>query len=448
MRNNVAPQLGLVPPIVDHPHAHELARLCAILEQLPEAAALVAKDLVKGTKATKAGRGGMSGEQVLRAALLKQMHGWSYHDLAFHLCDSSTFRAFCCIGLMEEAPKKSALAENIKRVKPDTFEQVNRLVVLHAKKKRVETGKKVRIDSTVIDANNHHPLDNTLLFDVVRVLTRILDDAAELSSQITFSDHTKRAKRRMLAITNARSMSQRVPLYRELLQITKWTMEYATRAVPILLNLSDLTAWACAGLLQHYLALGAKVVDQTQRRVFNEEAVPAGEKLVSIFEPHTDVIVKGARETLYGHKVFLNVGASGMIIDMLMERGNPADATRASTMLERHRELMGKAPDQAAFDAGFTSKDNIQKAHEIGVKDASFTRKGNIDVLDGIRRQSHPQHRKLQRFRAGVEGIISFTKRCFGFERCTWRGYCSFQAYAWASVIATNLLLFARQFGA
>jgi IS5 family transposase len=443
MRNNVAPQLGLVPQIIKHPHACELGKLSEILDQLPQTAALVAKDLAKGTKATKAGRAGMSGEQVLRAALLKQMHSWSYHDLAFHLCDSPTFRTFCRIGLMDVAPKKSALAENIKRVKPGTFEQVNRLVVVHANKKGVEKGKKVRIDSTVIDSNIHHPLDSTLLFDVVRVLTRILDNSTELSSRIKFSDHTKRAKRRMLEIMNARSMAHRVPLYRELLQITQWTMEYAEQAAPILSNLASLAAWAAADLLQHYVKLGKKVVDQTQRRVFNEESVPAGEKIVSIFEPHTDVIVKGGRETLYGHKVFLNVGASGLIIDMLMERGNPADATRSTTMLERHRELMGKPPEQAAFDAGFTSKANIEGALELGVKDASFTRKGRIEVLDGVR--SPQRHKKLQRFRAGVEGIISFTKRCFGFDRCTWRGYHSFQAYAWVSVVATNLLLFARQ---
>lgn len=443
MRNNVAPQLGLVPPIVDHAHAHELARVSAILDQLPQAAALVAKDLAKGTKATKAGRAGMSGEQVLRAALLKQMHSWSYHDLAFHLCDSQTFRAFCRIGMMDVAPKRAALAENIKRVKPGTLEEVNRLLVSHAQKKGVEKGKKVRIDSTVIDANIHHPLDNTLLFDVVRVLTRILGNAAELSARIKFSDHTKRAKRRMLDIQNARSMERRVPLYRELLQITQWTMQYAEQAAPILSSLANVTAWGVADLLQHYADLGKKVVDQTQRRVFNEESVPAEEKIVSIFEPHTDVIKKGGRETLYGHKVFLNVGASGMIIDMLMERGNPADASRSTTMLKRHRDLMGRAPEQAVFDAGFTAKANIDDALKLGVKDASFTRKGNVEVLEGVR--SPQRHKRLQRFRAGVEGIISFTKRCFGFDRCTWRGYHSFQAYAWASVVATNLLLFARQ---
>ena len=442
MRKTIAAQLGLVPQTADHPHSRELACVSQLLDRLPKAAELVAKDLVKGTRSTTAGRAGLSGEQVLRAAVLKQMHGWSYEDLAFHLADSPTFRTFCRIGMMERAPKRSALAENIKRVKPATFEQVNRMVVARARKLGVESGKKSRIDSTVIDANIHNPLDSNLLFDVVRVLARLLKRGRKLSVQVRYSNHTKRAKRRMLDVQNARSMAHRVPIYRELLHIALLTLDYAQRAAKVLNQLSNLSAWALGTALEHYVQLGKKVVDQTQRRVLKEESVPAAEKLVSIFEPHTDVIVKDQRRTLYGHKVFLNVGASGLIIDMLMARGNPADATQAIPMLERHRHLMGGAPEQAAFDAGFTSTANVAAARELGVKDASFAKKGTIEVLRGAR--SPQQHKKLQRFRAGVEGIISFTKRCFGFDRCLWRGYSSFQAYAWASVIATNALLLAR----
>ena len=153
MRKTIAPQLSFVPPLVDHPHARELARISEILDKLPAAAELVAKDLVKGTKATKAGRAGMSGEQVLRAGMLKQMHCWSYEDLAFHLSDSPTLRTFCRVGMMQSAPKRSALAENIKRVKPETFERVNQLVIGRAKREGVENGKRVRVDSTVIDSN-------------------------------------------------------------------------------------------------------------------------------------------------------------------------------------------------------------------------------------------------------------------------------------------------------
>jgi transposase, IS5 family len=316
-------------------------------------------------------------------------------------------------------------------------------VIGRAKREGVENGKRVRVDSTVIDSNILHPLDSRLLYDVVRVLTRILKKARRWSNDLLFSSHTKRAKRRMLDVVNARSMAHRVPIYRELVKITQWTLEYAVHAAPLLRECSALPAWAAADALEHYAGLGKKVVDQTQRRVFAEESVPAGEKLVSIFEPHTDVIVKDRRETLYGHKVFLSVGESGMILDLLMERGNPADATRAIPMLERHRALLGKAPEQVAFDAGFTSTANIATARKLGVKSASFAKKGSIDVLPGTR--SPKVHKKLQRFRAGVEGIISFTKRCFGFDRCTWRGYRSFHAYAWASVLCTNLLLMARR---
>lgn len=442
MRKTLSQQLSLVPDSIPHSHARELRRASAILDLLPQAAELVAKDLSKGTTGNKAGRLGMTGEQVLRAALLKQMHGWSYEDLAFALADSPTFRSFCRIGFVDRAPKRSTLAANIKRVRPEAFEQVNRMILGKAAETGVEKGRKVRIDSTVIESNIHSPLDNSLLYDVVRVLARVVASAAELCPSIKFHKHTKRAKRRMLDIFNARSMEHRVPLYRELLQITRWTMRYATDAAARLEKLEDLRAWAIADLLKHYVELGHKVVDQTERRVVRKESVPAQDKIVSIFEPHTDIIVKDRRATLYGHKVFLNVGTSGMILDLLLERGNPADATRAITMLERQQSIIGKVPDQAAFDAGFTSKANLQAARALGVTDAAFAKKGPVAVLEAVR--SPRQHKKLQRFRAGVEGIISFAKRCFGFSRCMWRGYTSFRAYAWASVLATNVLLLAR----
>lgn len=443
MRKTILQQLSLVSCRVDHPHARELAKMSEVLDELPQVAELVAADLARGTTGSKAGRDGMTGEQVLRAALLKQMHGWSYYELAFHLADSDTFRTFCRMGMMDQAPKKSTLAGNIKRVKPASLEQVNRHIISFAKKKKVEDGKKARIDSTVMDSNIHHPLDSHLLFDVVRTLTRLLVGAQELVPELKFSNHTKRAKRRMLDIANARNMKSREPLYGELLSITQWSMDYATAALPILATAPSISAMAMETTLRHYLELGSKVVDQTQRRVFQGESVPADEKIVSIFEPHTDVIVKDRRQTRYGHKVFLNVGASGMIIDMLIERGNPSDSTRAIPMLERHRDIMEDVPQKAAFDAGFTSAANIDGARKLGVQDAYFAGKGSIDVSQGA---SKPRTRKkLRCFRAGVEGIISFTKRCFGFGRCTWSGYFSFQAYAWTSVISTNLLLLARR---
>lgn len=441
MRKTIARQLSLVCRPVDHPHARELARMGEVLDRLPEAAALVARD-VSCKKAVNKGRAGMSGELVLRCVVLKQTLGLSYELLAFHLVDSPTYRAFCRLGVTDVAPKRSTLADNIKRLRPETMEQINRLLLARAKRAGVEDGKKVRIDSTVVDANIHHPVDSNLLFDVVRVLTRLLKTSRQFSSRIRFSNHAKRAKRRMFGVLNARSMAQRVPIYRELMQIARWTLRYATQTAALLSTLANPRAQVAAKKLCHYVELGNKVVQQTERRVIHGESVPATEKIVSIFEPHADVIVKDQRETLYGHKVFFNVGASGMILDALIERGNPSDAAQAIPMLERHRKIMGKVPEQAAFDAGFTSTPNAQRSRELGVKDTCFAAKGSIDVLSAVR--SPEQYRKLHRFRAGVEGIISFTKRCFGLGRCLWRGYSSFKTYVWSSVVSTNLLLMAR----
>lgn len=413
-----------------------------LMDGLPVLAELVASELGERTSGSSAGREGMSGEQVLRALVLKQMLGLSYAQLAFHLADSNTYRAFCRIGLLDNAPRRSTLQSNIKQVGPQVLEQVNRALVLRAKQLKVESGKKSRIDSTVIDANIHPPLDSNLLNDVVQVLTRLMKQAAQLSGRVRFSNHTKRAKRRAFGIVNAASMAQRVPLYAELVELASWTTKYAIDNASLLAKLANPVAQALAAKLQHYAQLGLCVIDQTRRRVLQGESVPASEKIVSIFEPHTDVIVKDKRQTLYGHKVFLNVGASGLVLDMLLERGNPADATRATTMLERHARLWGRVPEKAAFDAGFTSNANIVAARTMGVRDAAFAKKGSIEVLAGVRTQA--VHKQLQHFRAGVEGIISFTKRCLGLGLCLWRGYRSFQSYAWASVISCNLLLLAR----
>lgn len=441
MRENIVRQLPFVLPCVPHTHAQELRRMSEVLDGLPQCGALIAEEL-NGGRSAKAGRLGMNGEQVLRAAILKQMMGWSYATLEFHLLDSGTYRSFCRIGLMGRVPKRATLHSNIKRVSAETLEQVNQAIVRRAERAGVESGRRVRIDSTVVDANIHHPADSNLLWDVVRVLTRLLERAQSLCPQIPFHNHCRRARRRQLAIGNVPTMAMRVPLYRELLKITRWTLGYAENAAVALERCDTFEAEASAAQLRHFVELGRRVVDQAHRRVIAGESVAASEKLVSIFEPHTDVIVKGGRETLYGHKIFLNVGASGIVLDMLMERGNPSDSARVHTLLGRHREVCGRVPREAAFDAGFTTVANVEEARRLGVRNAAFAKKGSVPVLDAMRTPG--AHRALQRFRAGVEGIISFAKRCFGLDRCNWRGYRSFHAYAWLSVVSSNLLLLAR----
>ena len=192
----------------------------------------------------------------------------------------------------------------------------------------------------------------------------------------------------------------------------------------------------------HYRPLVEQIIAQTERRVLAGEAVPARDKLVSLFEPHADIIVKGSRDVDYGHKLNLTTGRSGLILDLVIEAGNPADRERLLPMLERHIAVWGAAPRQAAADGGYASRENLAQAKARGVRDMAFHKKSGLRIEDMVR--SHWVYRKLRNFRAGIEAGISCLKRAYGLARCTWRGLAHFKAYVWSSVVAYNLALLAR----
>ncbi len=433
-------QLSLEQPYIEHSHAAELAKISQILSLHPDIAELVGQDLVRGLACPQTGARGMSGDQVLRVLLLKQMNGFSYRELEFHLADSVTYRTFCRFGALEPTPTRATLAENLKKVRFETLEAIGAMVLRYAAKTGVERGRKVRVDSTVVETNVHVPTDSSLLWDGVRVLTRLLKEAHGGFGFGLYTDHTKRAKRRMLAIQHTGSKPKRTEAYRDLLKVAKKTVGYAQRAIEHLG--SDTQAEKLANELAHYTELLRQVMDQTRRRVLDGEKVPASEKLVSLFEPHTDIIVKDRRDTLYGHKVFVTGGASGLILDCKIEAGNPADTTLALPMLGRQKALYRRPPRQAAMDGGFASKDNLKDAKTLGVQDVCFQKKRGLKVSEMTR--SSWVYKRLRDFRAGIEGMISFLKRAFGLDRCTWRGAESFASYVQASVLTANLLTLAR----
>jgi len=448
MRKRIRAQLPIVYPEIEHQHAEELRAISNILDKNPECAELVFNDLLEGGITPDKGREGMTGEQVLRAIIVKQMNGFSYEELAFHLADSRTYRAFCRYGIADKTPSKGTLQRNCKQVTAETLETINQFVVLHAADLGVEKGRKVRTDCTVTETNIHEPSDSSLLFDCVRVLARTMTQAKE-SFGVVFTNHQRRAKRRMLGILNAKTKKKRSRLYRDLLKVTRNTVSAAERIADELKELAgngnmdnSLLATGLRQMLQEVAGLAHRVIHQTERRVLNGEKVPAAEKVVSIFEPHTDIIIKDRRDTLFGHKLCLTGGESGLILDCVVEDGNPADSTLAVEMIKRQEAIFGRPPRQVAFDGGFASKDNLATIKELGVKDVAFSKRRGIAVTDMAK--STWVYRRLRDFRAGVEGMISFLKRCFGLRRCNWRGLTSFKAYCWASVVSANLLLLAR----
>ncbi len=195
--------------------------------------------------------------------------------------------------------------------------------------------------------------------------------------------------------------------------------------------------------IRRYARLGEQVINQTERRVIKGEKVPASEKIVSIFETHTDIIIKDRRDTYYGHKVCLTGGKSNLILDCVIVKGNPADTDLTEMMLDRQNDIYLRYPLKVAFDGGFASKENLAIAKAKDIKDVCFAKKRGLEEEDMCR--SHYVYNRLRRFRAGIEAGISWLKRTFGFGRCNWKGFESFKKYVRATIVAANLLTIARK---
>jgi len=249
-------------------------------------------------------------------------------------------------------------------------------------------------------------------------------------------------KKRARAIEYSRGQDKKRQLYRDLIAATEASRAELQAVAAGLGESAEPAVARWRAEVDHYLPLIARVISQTQRRVFDGETVPAGEKLVSLFELHADIIVKGGREVQYGHKLNLTTGKSGLILDVVIETGNPADAERFLPMLDRHIARAGAPPRQTAADGAYASRANLTAAKDRGVTDVAFHKKCGIAVAEMVK--SPRVYRRLRNFRAGIEAAISCFKRAYGAARCTWRGLEHFNAYIWSAVVAYNLVLFAR----
>ena len=442
MRQVRTVQASLFDGFAGHEIGRELKAMSEWLDRHRELLDVVTGDL-RRHQVNQTGRQGLPAESVLRCALLKQHRQLSYEELAFHLEDSASFRAFARLP-MGWTPKKSALQKTIGVIRAESWESINRTLLGSARQQKVEDGSVVRLDSTVTAALMHEPSDSSLLWDAVRVMVRLLKEADSLlgGAAIAWRDRRRAAKKRSRAIQFIRGQPKRVQLYRELIGIARAALADLCQAEARLAKQEEPQSVIWQAKASHYRPLIERIIAQSERRVLKGEQVPAAEKLVSLFEPHADIIVKGSRDTGYGHKLTLISGKSSLILDVVIEAGNPADSDRLLPMLERHIALYGQAPRQAAADGGFASHANLDEAKARGVSDMAFHKKCGLCIEDMVR--SHWVYRKLRNFRAGIEAAISCLKRAYGLARCTWRGLEHFKAYVWSSVGTYNLVLFTR----
>src|SRR5437660_724502 len=286
MRQERIIQATIFEVFAENEIGRELKAISQWLDEHRGLLSLVAGDLCRhGIQET--GRHGLPAEAVVRCALLKQYRQLSYEELAFHLEDSASFRAFARLPL-SWSPRKSVLHKTISAISAASWEAINQAAVCSARQSKLESGAMVRVDSTVTQALMHAPSDSSLLWDAVRVMVRLLAQANTLpgAPAIVWRNHRRLAKKRAVAIRYSRGKADRAKLYRDLIAATSATMAALQHAAQLVAACAGIAAEVWRAQLRRYLPLIERILAQAERRVLAGEAVPAGEKLVSLFEPH------------------------------------------------------------------------------------------------------------------------------------------------------------------
>jgi IS5 family transposase len=433
--------------------------LQGVAEFLDQHSALVDQvrlDLQRGLKNPGTGRNGITPSQILRSLTLMRIKNWDYRELRERINDGYTLRGFTQFD-SHRVPKHDAFNRAFNRITPATLEDINQKVIQAAVQLGLEDGKNLRVDTTVVETNIHYPTDATLLWDSVRTLTRLVDDLQErLPNGVQgFTNRTRSARRRMQQIqrmTSAQRLQQQEVKYRELLRITGQVVQNARQVVEQTEGIGGMDV--VAGLvidgvrqqITSFCGLADRVIDQTRRRVIDGEQVPAGEKLYSIFEDHTDLIKRGKAQkpVEFGHKVFLAESAQGLITDYRVLEGNPADSDHVEASLERHQQLFQHPPECYAADRGFYSADNVQRCQQADVDQVCIPQRGGKKTAEQEALERSPAFKKAQRFRVGIEGRISVLFRGRGMKRCLAKGRERFEMLVGAAVLANNLMRIAQ----
>jgi IS5 family transposase len=416
----------------------------------------VRRDLQRGLKNPNTGRDGLTAQQVLRSFVLQRVKNWKYRELRERINDGYTLRRFTRF-YARAVPKHNAFNQAFNRLTPETLEVINDLVVKSAVDLGLENGKKLRVDTTVVETDIHHPMDSTLLWDAVRVVTRLVGDLDDLLPEGVpgFTNRTRSARRRMQEIqrmTPKERQNQLVPKYRELIHTTDQVVGNArevlkkTEAVRSIDLMTDIAIKAVRKQIDHYCGLGDRVIDQARRRVLNQEQVPNEEKIFSIFETHTDLIKRGKilKPVEFGHKVYIAESGRGLITQYRVLDGNPTDDVHVEDSLKRHQETFGEVPKLYSADRGFFSQKNIEYCKDAGVELVCIPQRGGKKTAAQASHEKSPAFKDGQRFRAGIEGRISVLFRGRGMKRCLAEGRERFELLVGAAVLANNLMVIAR----
>lgn len=415
----------------------EFAVIDTVLSLHPEIYKIIKKDFSGITQKSLGRKDAPTIEQILRGALYKEMKTLTYRELEYAQHDSRICALF--IKLDGRSPISfSVWQKYISMIKPETLEEVMIAINKIALAEGLDDFSKARTDSTAIETNIHYPTNNSLMWDCIRTFDRLLAKLAdETGGVIRARRYKKQAKKHFAKINNTKPGEKRKETFEKQLKLLRTSINQAEAALLALNSLRyvDDAAWALANEIKSLFPKAEKVYSMTHRHEIMGEKVPNEDKLFSIFEDHTDIIVKGKRDATFGHKVNLATGASMLIIDCKILDGNPCDTNAYSGVIDRIKGNYGVVPRDMATDGGYASLENQRIAKREGIANIVFNKiVGSLKNLTS----SLNMETRLKKWRSGIEGVISNLKRGFEIFRCGWKTRTHFDSKIYWSVIAYN----------
>jgi transposase, IS5 family len=415
--------------------------------------------LKRSPKSRTRGRRGVAAEIVLRMMLLKHIRNWSFEDLEREVRPNLLYREFTRIG-SGKVPDAKTLGRQAQALGPEVVEQIHRRMVELALEHQVVQGRKMRVDTTVVETNIHYPTDSSLLGDGDRVLTRLMKKVTAIAGAAgtKLRNRMRSVQRRVAEIarasrTKGEKGKQKIEtLYGKLLATTGRVLGQAKRFSGEIASgvkrSGDVRQQAALEGLKHEIddmvEIVKKVVHQTKARIFGGDT-HVESKILSVFETSTEVIRKGkaSKPTEFGKMVKIHEAENQIVIDYEVYDEKPSDSDLLIPSIETHQERMGRTPDLAAADAGFYSAKNVAKAEEMGVKRVSVP---NRSTKSAARRQHQKRRwfKKGQKWRTGCEGRISLLKRRHGLRRSLYKEDAGMKRWVGLGVIADNLINIGR----
>lgn len=402
-----------------------------------------------------------STDTVLRILVCQVVEGLSLRGVVVRIDDSNYLRRFIRIdgGPMMDFTTLDRLKNAIR---PASLKQANRLLARYAVQDGLITGESLRLDTTAVETNIHWPTDSSLLWDVYRVLARLIEQARELDVAAVGNKRLRLKRVKKLASDIARLASNKSPssrkkvkrLYKKLIDsvegIIEWSVSVGERLQDGIRKqrydiMRNAMAEAIVAEMDQYRHLGRRVVVQACRRVLKGEQVPNDEKLFSIFEPHTELLKRGKQNKLieFGHMIQIRQVDGKFITEFDVFEKRPNESKLVKPALRDHKKLFDHYPDRFTADKGYYESMEALEELEQQIPIVAIAKKGKR-TPEQIEREHDPDFRAAQRFRAGVEGSISFLKRVLGLFRCFNKGWDHFCSTVGMTVFAHNLLNLAR----